>query len=102
MTGFTISDRIDPALDIEQRVAQAYKRIAEVDRPEIWITLRAEADVLTDAAAIRERRDAGEKLPLYGFSSQSRTTSTSPGYRPQLPAPNSREHRRRPRPRSNV
>lgn len=35
-----------------ERVRKAYKRIAEVDRPEIWITLRDEDDVLADAENI--------------------------------------------------
>ncbi|MBY6678706.1 allophanate hydrolase [Rhodococcus sp. BP-332] len=42
------------------RVLLAYKRIAEVDRPEVWITLRDEADVLAEAAGL------DESLPLYG------------------------------------
>lgn len=67
MTGFFATDPIDPTLDIEQRVTVAYKRITEADRPEVWITLRAEADVLADAAAVRRRRDAGDTLPLYGL-----------------------------------
>lgn len=32
------------------RVERAFRRIAEVDRPEVWITLRAESDVLADVA----------------------------------------------------
>jgi allophanate hydrolase len=34
------------------RVAAAYARIAEADRPEVWITLREEAAVTADAAAV--------------------------------------------------
>ncbi|MFD9551520.1 allophanate hydrolase [Nocardia salmonicida] len=49
------------------RVAAAYARIAEVDRPEVWITLRSQ-DVLTAEAVELERRvAAGEKLPLAGL-----------------------------------
>ncbi|MGW4768583.1 allophanate hydrolase [Nocardia sp. NPDC004278] len=48
------------------RVAAAYRRIAEVDRPEVWITLRAEADVAADAAAVERRLADGESLPLAG------------------------------------
>lgn len=47
--------------DTAERVRQAYKRIAEVDRPEIWITLRPEDDVLADAAAV------DPTLPLAGL-----------------------------------
>ncbi len=46
-----------PAVD---RVDAAYARIAEVDRPEVWITLRERPDVLAEAAGI----DPG--LPLAG------------------------------------
>lgn len=49
------------------RVAAAYRRIGEVDRPEIWITLRDEADVLADAGAVEARLAAGEHLPLAGL-----------------------------------
>jgi allophanate hydrolase len=44
------------------RVAAAYARIAEVDRPELWITLRDPEDVLAEAAIL----DAGPPLPLRG------------------------------------
>ncbi|SNT18143.1 allophanate hydrolase [Rhodococcoides kyotonense] len=47
--------------DITERVRLAYKRIAEVDRPEVWITLRSEDDVLADAA------DVDPSLPLAGL-----------------------------------
>lgn len=50
------------------RVAAAYRRIAEVDRPEVWITLREQADVLADAAAVERRLAAGESLPLAGMA----------------------------------
>lgn len=49
------------------RVAAAYRRIAEVDRPEVWITLRPESEVAADAAAIEQRLSAGEMLPLAGL-----------------------------------
>ncbi|ORW24828.1 allophanate hydrolase [Mycobacterium palustre] len=49
------------------RVAAAYRRIAEVDRPEVWITLRQEADALADAAEVERRIAAGENLPLAGL-----------------------------------
>ncbi|MFT4125417.1 MAG: allophanate hydrolase [Gordonia sp. (in: high G+C Gram-positive bacteria)] len=49
------------------RVAAAYRRIAAVDRPEIWVTLRDKADVTADAALVDERVAAGEQLPLAGI-----------------------------------
>lgn len=53
--------------DIRARVRAAYARIAEVDRPEVWITLRSEEDLLTEAKALEERLAAGETLPLAGL-----------------------------------
>ncbi|MFE3442016.1 allophanate hydrolase [Nocardia sp. NPDC059180] len=49
------------------RVAAAYHRIAEVDRPEVWITLRPEHEVTADAAAVQQRLAAGVELPLAGL-----------------------------------
>ncbi len=49
------------------RVRHAYERIAAADRPEIWITLRPEAEVLLEADAIDARVEAGERLPLAGL-----------------------------------
>ncbi|WP_067845243.1 allophanate hydrolase [Nocardia lijiangensis] len=48
------------------RVAAAYRRIAEVDRPEVWITLRPEHETAADAAEVERRLAAGETLPLAG------------------------------------
>jgi len=48
------------------RVRAAYARIAEADRPEVWIALRAEDEALEDAAALDGRVAAGEELPLAG------------------------------------
>ncbi|HWU46748.1 MAG TPA: allophanate hydrolase [Humibacter sp.] len=48
------------------RVRQAYARIREADRPEVWITVRDEADSVGDAEAIEARIAAGEALPLAG------------------------------------
>ncbi|WP_410602033.1 allophanate hydrolase [Amycolatopsis sp. lyj-90] len=53
-------------MSVQERVRAAYHRIARVDRPEIWIDLRPEADVLADAESLEARRAAGEPLPLYG------------------------------------
>jgi allophanate hydrolase len=49
------------------RVAAAYRRIAEVDRPEVWITLREQDDVLADAVAVEGRLAAGDDVPLAGL-----------------------------------
>ncbi|MCD0453030.1 allophanate hydrolase [Actinocorallia sp. API 0066] len=48
------------------RVRQAYARIAETDRPEVWITLRPEADVHAEAVRIDARTADGADLPLAG------------------------------------
>ncbi|MFZ4892901.1 allophanate hydrolase [Plantibacter sp. Mn2098] len=48
------------------RVRAAYRRLRAVDRPEIWISLRAEEDALAEAAEIDSRVAAGEPLPLAG------------------------------------
>lgn len=53
-------------MSVLERVRAAYDRIARVDRPEIWIDLRPEADLLADAERLDARRAAGEALPLYG------------------------------------
>ncbi|MER6670688.1 amidase family protein, partial [Amycolatopsis japonica] len=53
-------------MSVRERVRAAYHRIARVDRPEIWIDLRPEEDVLADAEELEARRAAGESLPLYG------------------------------------
>jgi allophanate hydrolase len=49
------------------RVANAFARIREVDRPEVWITLRDEAEVAAEAAEMDLRVAAGESLPLAGM-----------------------------------
>lgn len=48
------------------RVGAAYDRIADVDRPEIWIDLRPRAEVEAEARSIDERVASGEQLPLAG------------------------------------
>jgi allophanate hydrolase len=48
------------------RVRAAYARLALGERPEAWITLRPESDVLADAEAVEARLAAGEELPLAG------------------------------------
>ena len=60
------STRRSPDRLAVDRVRDAYARLAETDRPEAWITLRAQADMLADAARIDARLAAGENLPLAG------------------------------------
>jgi allophanate hydrolase len=50
-----------------RQVLAAYDRIAEIDRPELWITLRPVEEVLVDAKAVDERVRAGASLPLAGM-----------------------------------
>ncbi|NNG98636.1 allophanate hydrolase [Gordonia araii NBRC 100433] len=51
---------------VVEKVREAYARIAECDRPEVWISLRAESDVLTQAADVDARVARGDELPLAG------------------------------------
>ncbi|MEO7015134.1 MAG: allophanate hydrolase [Leifsonia sp.] len=51
---------------IAERVRAAYQRIREVDRPEIWITLRSEQEALLEAETLELRLSAGAELPLAG------------------------------------
>lgn len=51
----------------EQRVRRAYARLAEVDRPEVWITLRDEEDALAAARAVDHLVADGVALPLAGL-----------------------------------
>ncbi len=50
----------------EARVRAAYARIAEVDRPEVWITLLPEDAVIASARVVDARIARGEVLPLAG------------------------------------
>ncbi len=85
-------------MSVQERVRAAYHRIARVDRPEIWIDLLPEEDVLADAEALDARRAAGETLPLYGKLAAVKgnidvaglpTTAACPAYtyRPDADAP---------------
>ncbi|SHL43058.1 allophanate hydrolase [Pseudonocardia thermophila] len=58
---------IDRALPPAARVREAYRRIAAADRPEVWITLRPETDVLAEAEAVQRRLDAGQRPALAGL-----------------------------------
>ncbi|WP_425826760.1 allophanate hydrolase [Streptomyces fractus] len=49
-----------------ERVRAAYARVAQVDRPEVWIDLRPQAETEADAAAVDARVAQGEQLPLAG------------------------------------
>ncbi|MGP4017334.1 allophanate hydrolase [Saccharopolyspora sp. 5N708] len=51
---------------LRERVQRTYRRIAEVDRPEVWIDLRPESELLAEATSLAERADSGEALPLAG------------------------------------
>ncbi|MFZ2526351.1 MAG: allophanate hydrolase [Rhodococcus sp. (in: high G+C Gram-positive bacteria)] len=50
------------------RVLRALDRIEEVDRPEVWITLRDRGALLADAADVDARLAAGQSLPLAGLT----------------------------------
>jgi allophanate hydrolase len=49
------------------RVRSAYERIAEANRPEVFIHLRPEADLVAEAARVDAAVAAGEALPLAGL-----------------------------------
>ncbi|MFF5933322.1 allophanate hydrolase [Streptomyces sp. NPDC012508] len=81
-----------------ERVRAAYARIAQVDRPEVWIGLRPQEDVEADAASVDARAASGERLPLAGtvFAVKGNidvaglpTTAGCPSYayRPEADAP---------------
>lgn len=72
-----------------EKVAEAYRRIEAVDRPEIWIALRDEEDAAREAAEVDARVAAGERLPLAGVIAAVKdnidvaglpTTAGSPAY----------------------
>jgi allophanate hydrolase len=50
-----------------ERVAAAFARIREVDRPEVWIALRDRADLAAEAAVLERRVLDGQRLPLAGL-----------------------------------
>ncbi|MET3805787.1 allophanate hydrolase [Nakamurella sp. UYEF19] len=64
---FVVAAPIAPDLPAVERVRSAYQRIVSVDRPEVWITLRDEREVLHEAALIDARVSAGQTLPLAGL-----------------------------------
>ncbi|WP_456844287.1 allophanate hydrolase [Cellulomonas sp. P5_C6] len=60
------ADAVAEAGSAESRVRAAYARIAEADRPEVWITLVPEESALAAARSVDSRVAAGEVLPLAG------------------------------------
>ncbi|MDT9691275.1 allophanate hydrolase [Streptomyces sp. P9(2023)] len=81
-----------------ERVRAAYARIAQVDRPEVWIGLRPQEEAEADAAAVDAKTAVGERLPLAGtvFAVKGNidvaglpTTAGCPSYayRPEADAP---------------
>jgi allophanate hydrolase len=53
-------------MTVVERVRAAYRALASADRPEVWISLRDQADTLAEAASLDARVAAGERLPLAG------------------------------------
>lgn len=51
----------------ERRAREALQRISGSSRPEAWISVRPEAELLREAFAADERLAAGESLPLAGL-----------------------------------
>ncbi|MGA1837431.1 allophanate hydrolase [Herbiconiux sp. 11R-BC] len=49
------------------RVNRCFARLTEVDRPEAWISIRPQGEVIAEAAEIDRRTAAGEALPLAGL-----------------------------------
>ena len=47
-------------------VERALARLAQVDRPEVWISLRDADDLLTEARELDVRAEHGQSLPLLG------------------------------------
>jgi len=73
--GSTLGPTTDPApvsapsarVSASERVRDAVRRIDEVDRPEVWITLRSTEELLAEAEAVDARVASGESLPLAGL-----------------------------------
>jgi allophanate hydrolase len=49
------------------RVRAAFARVEAVDRPEIWITLRPERELLAEAEVVEAELRSGARLPLAGL-----------------------------------
>jgi hypothetical protein len=54
------------------RVTATFLRIADADRPEIWITLREQPDVVAHAEVVERRFSAGESLQRHRFDRHRR------------------------------
>ena len=52
---------------VRAAVRDAYDRIVAADRPEVWIHLRPQAEVLAEALAVRSLLASGADLPLAGL-----------------------------------
>ena len=79
-------------------VRTTFESIELADRPEVWITLRPQAEVEDEAAGLAKRVAAGENLPLAGLMGGVKdnidvaglpTTAAAPSYayRPTADAP---------------
>src|SRR5690242_14680294 len=75
------------------RVRAAYARIAEADRPEVWIALRAEEEALADAEEVDRRVATGEELPLAGATLAVKDNIDLAGIRRPRAVPPSRRGR---------
>lgn len=53
------------SVDPVERVRQAYRNIRDADRPEVWIHLRPESEVVAETQRLQERFQ-GTKPPLFG------------------------------------
>ncbi|GAA4758807.1 allophanate hydrolase [Citricoccus nitrophenolicus] len=82
----------------DELVDSRFRRLTEVDRPEVWIELRAQQDVTEDVSTALAEREAGEYRPLAGtlFAVKNNidvaglsTTAACPafGYTPERDAP---------------
>jgi len=83
------------AVTAVERVRAAYARIAEADRPEVWIALREQEDALAEAADVDAQVAAGASLPLAGLVAAVKdnidvaglpTTAGAPSYAYDPPA----------------
>jgi allophanate hydrolase len=66
-TGTGTGPSRDKSTSAAARVHAAFARIAETDRPEVWISLRSEEEAAAEAASIDARAAAGQRLPLAGL-----------------------------------
>lgn len=64
----TSASDVDARPTPTERVQQAYRRIAEVDRPEVWIQLQNQDRAMADARMVELRIAAAESVPLAGLT----------------------------------